>query len=93
MEPTKVGGNIASPWSCRQFRRPTKPELRFLRRFSRRSASPLDVASVNKIQINSILFDLEVNQTYIKAGCQSGRKVVTHDSKSDLPLVRSSIRT
>ena len=28
-----------------------------------------------------------LNQTKIKGGCQSGRKVVTHDSKSDLPLV------
>ena len=31
--------------------------------------------------------DFEVNQTKIKDGCQSERKVVTHDSKSDLPLV------
>ena len=29
----------------------------------------------------------EINQTKIKGGCQSGRKVVPHDSKSDLPLV------
>ena len=31
----------------------------------------------------------EINRTKIKgrlAGCQSGRKLVTHDSKSDLPL-------
>ena len=28
----------------------------------------------------------EINQTKIKSGCQSGRKVVTHNSKSDLPL-------
>ena len=28
----------------------------------------------------------EINWTKIKASCQSGRKVVTHDSKSDLPL-------
>ena len=28
----------------------------------------------------------EINRTKIKGGCQSGRKVVTHDSKSDLPL-------
>ena len=28
----------------------------------------------------------EVNQTKIKCGCQSERKVVSHDSKSDLPL-------
>ena len=29
----------------------------------------------------------EINWTKIKGSCQSGRKVVTHDSKSDLPLV------
>ena len=28
-----------------------------------------------------------INWTKIKGGCQSGRKVVTHNSKSDLPLV------
>ena len=28
----------------------------------------------------------EINQTKIKDGCQSGRKVVTNKSKSDLPL-------
>ena len=28
-----------------------------------------------------------MNQTKIKGGCQSGRKVLTHNSKSDLPLV------
>ena len=27
-----------------------------------------------------------INQTKIKGGCQSGRKVVMHNSKSDLPL-------
>ena len=31
--------------------------------------------------------DLKVNQTKIKGGCKSGRKVEPHDSKSDLPLV------
>ena len=31
----------------------------------------------------------EINQTKIKGGCQSGRKVVTHNSKSDLPLMSS----
>ena len=30
--------------------------------------------------------DFEVNQTKIKGGCQSGRKLVPRDSKSDLPL-------
>ena len=28
----------------------------------------------------------EINQTKIKGGCQSGSKVVSHNSKSDLPL-------
>ena len=28
----------------------------------------------------------ELNRTKIKGGCQSVRKVVTHNSKSDLPL-------
>ena len=28
----------------------------------------------------------EINQTKIKGGCQSGRKVVTRDSQSDLSL-------
>ena len=27
----------------------------------------------------------EINGTKIKGGCQSGRKVVTYNSKSDLP--------
>ena len=34
--------------------------------------------------------NFEINQTKIKGGCQSGRKVVTHNSKSDLPLVIGS---
>ena len=28
----------------------------------------------------------EINRTKIKGGCQLGRKVAPHDSKSDLPL-------
>ena len=28
----------------------------------------------------------DINRSKIKGGCQSGRKLVTHDSKSDLPL-------
>ena len=28
----------------------------------------------------------EINWTKVKGGCQSGRKVLTHNSKSDLPL-------
>ena len=31
----------------------------------------------------------EINPTKIKGGCQSGTKVVIHDSKNDLPLVDS----
>ena len=34
---------------------------------------------------------VEINQTKIKCGCQSRRKVVPHDSKSDLPL-RANIK-
>ena len=34
---------------------------------------------------------LEINQTKIKGGCQSERKVVTHNSKSDLPLKRGVV--
>ena len=30
----------------------------------------------------------EINGTKIKGSCQSGRKVVTHKSKSDLPLAK-----
>ena len=33
----------------------------------------------------------EINRTQIKGGCQSGRKVVTHNSKSDLPLLGESV--
>ena len=33
----------------------------------------------------------EINRTKIKVGCQLGRKVVPHDSKSDLPLVTTKI--
>ena len=29
----------------------------------------------------------EINPTKIKGGCQVGREVVTHNSKSDLPIV------
>ena len=31
--------------------------------------------------------ELEINRTKIKGGCWSGRKVVTHNSESDLPLL------
>ena len=33
----------------------------------------------------------EIKQTKIKGGCQSGTKVVTHDSKSDLPLAGEKV--
>ena len=36
--------------------------------------------------------DFEVNQTKIKGGCQSGRKEVTHNSMSDLPLKPSKMK-
>ena len=31
--------------------------------------------------------NFEINRTKIEGGCQSGRKVVTHNSKSDLALI------
>ena len=34
----------------------------------------------------------EINWAKIKGGCQSGRKVLTHNSKSDLPLIKDIIR-
>ena len=33
--------------------------------------------------------NFDINGTKIKGGCQLGRKVVPHDSKSDLPLVEN----
>ena len=33
----------------------------------------------------------EINRTKIKGSCQSGIEVVTHDSKSDLPLALPSL--
>ena len=35
----------------------------------------------------------EINRTKIKGSCQSGGKVITHNSKSDLPLVHDQIET
>ena len=32
----------------------------------------------------------EINQTNIKGGCHSGIKATTHDSKSDLPLQKTT---
>ena len=37
--------------------------------------------------------NFEINRTNIKGGCQSGRKVVPHDSKSDLPHVSKYVPT
>ena len=34
----------------------------------------------------------QINQTKIESGCQSGRKAVSHDSKSDLPLDNRHLR-
>ena len=34
-------------------------------------------------------WDVGINQTKIKGGCQSGRKVVPHDSKSNLLLAET----
>ena len=33
----------------------------------------------------------KINQTKIKGSCQSGGKVVAHNSKSDLPLIAHSM--
>ena len=33
----------------------------------------------------------EINQTKIKGSYQSGKKVVTHNSKSDLPLAEKNL--
>ena len=38
------------------------------------------------LTVNLSACDFEVNQTKIRGGCQSERKVVLHYSKSDLPL-------
>ena len=34
----------------------------------------------------------EINRTNIKGGCLLGRKVVAHNSKSDLPLVEGDAK-
>ena len=39
-----------------------------------------------RLSVKHIHKKLEINQTKIKGGCQSGRKVIPKDSKSDLPL-------
>ena len=35
--------------------------------------------------------EVEINRTKIKGGCQSERKVVTNNSKSDLPLINKEM--
>ena len=42
-----------------------------------------------KLKERQLNFLKEIKKTKIKGGCQSGRKVGTHDSKSDLPLDNS----
>ena len=37
-------------------------------------------------------FYFELNRTKMKGGCQSGRRVVPHDSKSDLPVRKSRMK-
>ena len=43
--------------------------------------------STSHILLDHMQKKFEINWTKIKGGCQSGRKVETHNSKSDLPLV------
>ena len=38
-----------------------------------------------------MLKKFEMTMTKFKGSCQLGRKVVTHDSNSDLPLVNTSV--
>ena len=42
------------------------------------------------MQIEHMQKKFQINQKKIKGGCQSGRKVVTHNSKSDLPLPKKA---
>ena len=46
----------------------------------------LKIKSALAILLEHMHKELEINRTKIKGGCQSGRKVVTHSSKTDLPL-------
>ena len=40
----------------------------------------------NFVDSAHVTCDSEANETKIKGSCQLGRKEVTHDSRSDLPL-------
>ena len=42
--------------------------------------------SKNDLSLEQMHKKFEINRTEIKCGCQSGRKLVTHNCKSDLPL-------
>ena len=66
--------------------------------FSSRLTATLDVCMIYfkitwalAILLEHMHKKFEINWTKIKGGYQSGRKVVTHDSKSDLPLRISQI--
>ena len=45
------------------------------------------ITGVLAILLEHMYKKFEINQTKIKGGCQSRRKIVTLNSKSDLPLV------
>ena len=47
------------------------------------------ITSALAILLKHVHNKFDINRTKIKDGCQLGRKVVTHNSKSDLPLVCS----
>ena len=73
-------------------------ELWAMYHFSSQLTATLDLCSINLKLLVHVLYQcrqcscyFEVNQTKIKGGCKSGRKVVPHDSKSDLPLVTALI--
>ena len=46
----------------------------------------LKITSALAILLEHIRKKFEINRAKIKGGCQSGRKMVTYNSKSDLPL-------
>ena len=69
--------------------------------FSSRLTATLNLCLINILQNHvgavAILLEhmykkFEINLTKIKGGCQSGKKVVPHNSKSDLPLVTAAAK-
>ena len=44
------------------------------------------MSTIHTIRAHAQYKKFEINRTKIKGSCQSERKVVTNDSKSDLPL-------